>query len=367
MSSEETITLFYMGRKMGVPWKQVLLFTFLILLVIANTYLPKVPAVQAILLASNILAIVAFAPSLVNSGMQYAQKAKIPTFFLGLVVFPLLSAIHEIISSAIMNIKAPILAEIVLSQQFSNKLFEMVSTFGIIAFVACKGRSCVDIKHNERSVVLRNGIFMAAIVSLLTILLVFDRAFVAIDGILLVISYLAFLVVAFIYSRIGIEQFDEKSLAGVKSRYPTWIDFAIMAFYILVIAYLGSNVSDNAQDLFISIPDFQKYAFFFMGMAFAAPNFVISLIAVRRGETALSIGYAVGSVIFELTISTSVLAFTGPIYYLSDATIVMLVVSLLIMALICFIYVRTHWTLRLWETVFIICTYSGAMIFIMVF
>lgn len=177
-------TLFDLSRKIN---KSVLIKIIVIACLIPlNILLSQILILAFVLLVINAISLTLFAPGLITSGTSFAIKSRIPMFVMGLVIFPLLSSLHEVLISAISNITQPQLSEIALATQMSNKLFEMTVSFGMIGYIACKiNDRCLSIKgHSDRLVVIRNGVFMILSLGVLAILLLIDRSFSPSDGII---------------------------------------------------------------------------------------------------------------------------------------------------------------------------------------
>lgn len=305
-------------------------------------------------LIANIFMLLLFTPGLVSSGLHLGKKARLPSFLIGAILFPLLTSAHEMIISAIVNIKEPILAEITFSQQMSNKLFEMMVVFGVIGYVMCKQSRCLTVPGlTDRKIVITNGIFM--ILTIVVLSLVASRgSFFAIDGFTLIVLYAAYLVSSFfiqgrVEPRIEVEQNEARS---------TLKEGFILIISVLIFVYLGNAIADHSTRLVFTFDLFQKYSFLIVGMIFALPNAVISISGARKGEIDFTIGYAIGSVIWELTMSMAVLAFTGPIPFFTRSTHVILVASLFFIGASTMIYLRTKWTLHAWESLLLLACYS---------
>jgi Ca2+/Na+ antiporter len=318
---------------------------------------PNMP-VLLIFLAIVLFTMALLSEKLVDAGTNFCTKVKITPFILGLIILPFLSSLHEQIITILTNVKDPTMAEPVFAQQLSNKLFELLITFGLIGslLIVKKGRP-IEVDKNERLLTLRNGLVMISGTILLFVLVFFDHRLDAQDGAVLIMFYFVFVMIVYFTHKTGLSDIDEEELPDA-SQISAVKEIIKLAIALTIIILLGNLLTDKIVYLFHNSAEFMKYSFFYVGILIALPNLVISLISIAKDRLSMVIGMNIGSTIWELSISMAIISFVGPIDHISLNIIYFFIVVSIISTITAVIYIRTYWRLHLWETLTLMTLYA---------
>jgi cation:H+ antiporter len=302
------------------------------------------------------------AQRLLDAGTRFCVKLKIPAFFLGLIILPFLSSLHEQMITILTSQKDSSLAESLLAQQLGNKLFELLITFGVIgSLLIMKKKQPIQISENEHAIVIRNGAVMIAGTVLLALLVLIDHNLSFNDGIALVVFYMIFISIVFLTNRGDDKEVNIEELPNVKT-INAIKELLRLIIYLTAIIYLANIISDNIIVISYTSDYFLHYSFFFIGLLLALPNLIISLVGLYQNKTTTIIGLSIGSTIWELSISIAILAFVNPIAELSSLITIYFITVLVISAFISMFYIRTQWRLHLWETISLAGLYLAIII-----
>jgi Ca2+/Na+ antiporter len=324
------------------------------------------------MITANIILMVSFSPHIIDSGKKLAFTTGLNPFILGLVLMPFLGSFHEILTSILYDLENPALNQIVLSQQMGNKFFELLITFSIIGFITCRQGKCIRIdKDSERFLTIRNGSFMLFGVALLAILLFSDNNLSIADGFILLLFYAFFIAFVYLTSRNGVKEADVEQIGEEeikeKGKINAKLEFLNLFVAISIIALLANATVNFSSYLIDSFAFFQKYSFLVIGIIFALPNLILSVVGIKKGSLSLVVSLNIGSTIWELSISVAVIAFTAPITAITTTTIFIIAVSLIAGSIATLVFIRTKWTLSAWECMSLFSIYIGCMVFIILF
>jgi len=336
-------------------------YFFLIPIVLCNLFLTQSPF-PLFLIPFNIIYMVSFSDDLVESAKKLAWRFHISIFFLGMVIIPCLSNLHELIVSIIGLTKDMTLAETVLAQQLGNKLFELLVSFGLLGWISCRTGSCIKMEdESERKVFLRNGVFVILAAIILAILVFSDLSLDYSDGFILIMFYVTFLIATYFSRKGGTKEFESISeeMLGEYEGKEFKPSYEVIKFivFLMIIMTMGNFISENILVLRDNYDFFMKYNYIIVGLLLALPNLIISAVSLKKGMKSLMIALSIGSAMWEMTISIAIYVIISPINNISFMALMFLTICLIFSALIAIIYIRTHWMLKLWESITLIITY----------
>jgi Ca2+/Na+ antiporter len=301
---------------------------------------------------------------LLDAGMKFCLKMKISPFLLGLLILPFLSSLHEQLTMIFTNTKEVGMGEFSLALQLGNKLFELLISFGVIgAILIIKKHKPMMVTSDQRRITIVNGVMMIFASLLLGALVLFDNSLETDDGFVLILFYGVFLaVVYYINKNIVVEEDEDEDVGGVNAL----LEIVKMMIYLAIIIGIADFVSTSIIQIADSSDHFKRYAFFYVGILMALPNMVISIIGLVKNKLNVVIALNIGSAIWELSISVALISFVAPITGLSSELVQYFIIVMIVTTIVAVVYIRTHWELRLWETLGLVVLYILIVVFVFV-
>jgi Ca2+/Na+ antiporter len=348
-------------------YKDYFLFFISIPILLLQLLIPLNFLLSIVFLSINIFFLGAFGDILVDSATKSSVKFKLNLFFFGLIFIPLFSSFPEDIITILANLKDSSVGEIILAEIMGNCLFEILIVFGILGFLSCKRGKCIDVKKNERFLVIRNGIIILVGSFLLFFLVFFDHSLTFLDGVVLLFYYILFVSIVFISHKYG-ETEEYIELPEEANLNPEEINtIKVFMFFIgsiLLVTLFGDRFVSNLLFLIDTSENFKTFSFLYIGILIAIPELIVGIIGIREGKTSFVLGSILGGTIWDLLVSVAIQSFVNPLFNISKITIFFLLILLVSAVLMAIIYIRTHWRLKLWESLCLIGVYLFAVFLI---
>jgi cation:H+ antiporter len=305
----------------------------------------------------TIVSIIALANMYYDGIKTIGDKLKISGFIMGLIVLTFASSIPEILTTSLSSIQG--LNDLAFANMIGNMLFQVTILLAIVGIVQCKREKCFSFpKENTRMKLKRDGVFMLIAIGLLTYFLFNDFQLIFIEGVMMIVAYSLYIVIVFITER---GQFDEEpgEEQSLKLAIFDFVTSLILLFFISDILihhsmFLGSSLGFTEG----------KIGILFIGIVISIPELIITLIGILTDKEEIVIGNIVGITIFDSLISLGIPVLFSPLSDISLDLFLLLVPTLIISVSLSIIYLRTKWTLRIWECIILIGVYVA---FIVVF
>ncbi len=177
--------------------------------------------------------------------------------------------------------------------------------------------------------------------SVLLILLALDSALSIVDGIILLVGFAIFMAYTLMQAKTG-------SSEAVKEQSPVWKNILFIVFGLAGLV-LGSNLFvDSASNVALSLGISEGV----VGLTVVAggtslPELATSVVAARKGQSAIAIGNVIGSNVFNILLILGITATISPMQIEGITTIDMAV--MLISVALVWLFSFTKFTVERWE------------------
>jgi cation:H+ antiporter len=177
--------------------------------------------------------------------------------------------------------------------------------------------------------------------SVLLILLAFNNFLGRLDGIILLLGFAVFMTYTLMQAKTG-------SSETVKETSPIWKNILFIVFGLAGLV-IGSNLFvDSASDVALSLGISEGV----VGLTIVAggtslPELATSVVAARKGQSAIAIGNVIGSNVFNILLILGLTATISPLE-IEGITTIDLAVMLLSVVLV-WLFSRTRYTVERWE------------------
>ncbi len=181
----------------------------------------------------------------------------------------------------------------------------------------------------------------SVLASILLILLAFNSFLGRLDGIILLLGFAVFMTYTLMQAKTG-------SSKTVKETSPIWKNILFIVFGLAGLV-IGSNLFvDSASDVALSLGISEGV----VGLTIVAggtslPELATSVVAARKGQSAIAIGNVIGSNVFNILLILGLTATISPLE-IEGITTIDLAVMLLSVVLI-WLFSRTRYTVERWE------------------
>lgn len=209
----------------------------------------------------------------------------------------------------------------------------------------------------RRSTVKKDIPFSVA-ASVLLILLAFDSFLSRIDGIILLLGFAAFMTYTLRQAKTG-------SSEEVKEQSPVWKNILFLVFGLAGLV-VGSNLFvDSASNVALSLGISEGV----VGLTIVAggtslPELATSVVAARKGQSAIAIGNVIGSNVFNILLILALTATISPLQ-IEGITTIDMAVMLLSVALV-WLFSRTRYTVERWEGAVLVFGYLAYLVWLIV-
>ena len=269
---------------------------------------------------------------LTEGASAVARRMNIPEIIIGLTIVAAGTSAPELFVSLVSALSGT--PDLAVGNVVGSNTMNCMLIVGTAAMVAPMTIS--------RSTVKKDIPFSVA-ASVLLMLIAFDSFLGRFDGILLLIGFAAFMAYTLRQAKNNGEEREES-----RSHDPAWKN----ALYIvggLLLLLVGSNVFvDHASDLAMALGVSEGV----IGLTVVAggtslPELATSVVAARKGQSAIAIGNVIGSNVFNILLILGLTAIISPLE-IEGITTIDMAVMLLSVALVWLFY-YTRFTVERWE------------------
>jgi cation:H+ antiporter len=187
----------------------------------------------------------------------------------------------------------------------------------------------------------KKDIPFSVLASVLLILLAFDHFMSRMDGIILLIGFAVFMAYTLMQAKKG-------SSEAVKESSPVWKNLLFLVFGLAGLV-VGSNLFvDSASDVALTLGISEGV----VGLTIVAggtslPELATSVVAARKGQSAIAIGNVIGSNVFNILLILGLTSTISPLEIEGITTIDMAV--MLLSVVLVWLFSRTRYTVERWE------------------
>lgn len=273
---------------------------------------------EYLLLVVGFLLLIKGADLFVEGSSSLAKILKVPTVIIGLTIVAMGTSAPE----ASVSINAALAGnnDIALSNVVGSNIFNTLIVVGVCA-------AMMSFQVNKD--ILKRDLPINLLVSIVLIIMALDGQLSRFEGMILLIgmiSYIAMMIMSALKNRLTEE--NMKTMSIQKS-------LLYIVIGLAAVIYGGDIVVDNASLIALSLGLSQN----FIGLTIVAigtslPELVTSVVATRKGESALALGNAVGSNIFNILFILGMSATVSPLTILNESIMdcaVMIFVAILIL------------------------------------
>ena len=196
----------------------------------------------------------------------------------------------------------------------------------------------------------------SVLASILLAVLAFDGFLGRFDGIVLLLGFAAFMAYTLVQSKAGKDDV-------VKESSPVWKNILYIVFGLAGLV-VGSNLFvDSASDVALSLGISEAV----VGLTIVAggtslPELATSVVAARKGQSAIAIGNVIGSNVFNILLILGLTSAITPLEIEGITTIDMAV--MLLSVILVWLFSRTRYTVERWEGGLLLVIYIGYLVWL---
>ena len=298
---------------------------------------------HAIIIIACIFGLAKGASLLVDSSVALAKKLRIPELVIGLTVVAFGTSAPEFGVTLLAAFKG--MGDIAVGNVVGSNIFNLGFILG--------GTAIIRNLHATKSMVFRDGMFRLT-GTLFLILFAWDLTFTKLEGILLVLALIVYLI-SLLSSKTRNLKKDESSTARSYD--------IIVFFFSLGIILAGSHFLVESSAFLARSAGISEWVIgtTIVAMGTSAPELVTSIVAALKGHHGLSVGNLIGSDIFNMF---GVLGITAIFQSLQvDAEARNNLILLAFMVLLVLVFLRTRWQLTRREGIFLVLISLGRWVY----
>ena len=202
----------------------------------------------------------------------------------------------------------------------------------------------------------KKDIPFSVLASVLLLLLAFDHFMSRLDGIILLIGFAVFMAYTLLQAKKGNSE-------AVKESSPVWKNLLYLVFGLAGLV-VGSNLFvDSASDVALTLGISEGV----VGLTIVAggtslPELATSVVAARKGQSAIAIGNVIGSNVFNILLILGLTSTISPLEIEGITTIDMAV--MLLSVVLVWLFSRTRYTVERWEGGLLLVIYIAYLVWL---
>jgi cation:H+ antiporter len=290
------------------------------------------------------------ADKLTDGASALARRMKMPEIIIGLTIVAAGTSAPELFVSLVSALKGT--ADLAVGNVVGSNIMNTMVIVGCAAMVAPMTIS--------KSTV-RKDIPFTVGASVLMLLLAFDSYLGRLDGIILLLGFAAFMTYTLLQVRkTGASNQPEPSSqpepSGQSGEKSVWVNVGWVVFGLVALV-LGSNIFvDHASDLALALGISEGV----VGLTVVAggtslPELATSVVAARKGQSAMAIGNVIGSNVFNILLILGLTATISPLAIEGVTSLDMSV--MLVSAVLVWLFSFTRYKVERWEGAVLVIGY----------
>lgn len=270
------------------------------------------------------------ADKLTEGAAALARRMNVPEIIIGLTIVAAGTSAPELFVSLVSALNGT--PDLAVGNVVGSNTMNCMLIVGCAAMVAPMTISPSTVKKD---------IPFSVAASVLLILLAFNSFLGRLDGIILLLGFAVFMTYTLMQAKMG-------SSETVKETSPIWKNILFIVFGLAGLV-IGSNLFvDSASDVALSLGISEGV----VGLTIVAggtslPELATSVVAARKGQSAIAIGNVIGSNVFNILLILGLTATISPLE-IEGITTIDLAVMLLSVVLV-WLFSRTRYTVERWE------------------
>ena len=278
------------------------------------------------------------ADKLTEGASALARKMNVPEIIIGLTIVAAGTSAPELFVSLVSALNDT--PDMAVGNVVGSNTMNCMLIVGCAAMVAPMIISPSTVKKD---------IPFSVLASVLLILVAFDRFVSRLDGIILLIGFAVFMTYTLMQVKKG-------SSETVKESSPVWKNILYLVFGLAGLV-IGSNLFvDSASDVALTLGISEGV----VGLTIVAggtslPELATSVVAARKGQSAIAIGNVIGSNVFNILLILGLTSTISPMEIEGITTIDMAV--MLLSVILVWLFSRTRYTVERWEGAVLVLGY----------
>lgn len=286
--------------------------------------------IDVLLIVVGVALVLFGADKLTEGASALARRMNVPEIVIGLTIVAAGTSAPELFVSIVSALKGT--PDMAVGNVVGSNTMNAMLIVGCAAMVAPMAISPSTVKKD---------IPFSVLASVALIVLALDSFLGRVDGIILLAGFAAFMVYTLMQAKTG-------SSEAVKEVSPIWKNLLFVVFGLAGLV-VGSNLFvDSASSVALSLGISEGV----VGLTIVAggtslPELATSVVAARKGQSAIAIGNVIGSNVFNILLILGLTATISPLE-IEGITTIDMAVMLLSVALVWF-FSRTRYTVERWE------------------
>lgn len=286
--------------------------------------------IDVLLIVVGVALVLFGADKLTEGASALARRMNVPEIVIGLTIVAAGTSAPELFVSIVSALKGT--PDMAVGNVVGSNTMNAMLIVGCAAMVAPMAISPSTVKKD---------IPFSVLASVALIVLALDSFLGRVDGIILLVGFAAFMVYTLMQAKTG-------SSEAVREASPVWKNLLFVLFGLAGLV-VGSNLFvDSASSVALSLGISEGV----VGLTIVAggtslPELATSVVAARKGQSAIAIGNVIGSNVFNILLILGLTATISPLEIEGITTIDMAVMFLSV-ALVWF-FSRTRYTVERWE------------------
>ena len=296
--------------------------------------------INVLLIVVGVALVLFGADKLTEGASALARRLNVPEIIIGLTIVAAGTSAPELFVSLVSALNGT--PDMAVGNVVGSNTMNAMLIVGTAALVAPMVISPSTVKKD---------IPCSVLASILLAVLAFDGFLGRFDGIVLLLGFAAFMAYTLVQSKAGKDDV-------VKESSPVWKNILFIVFGLAGLV-VGSNLFvDSASDVALSLGISEAV----VGLTIVAggtslPELATSVVAARKGQSAIAIGNVIGSNVFNILLILGLTATINPLE-IEGITTVDMAVMLLSVALI-WLFSRTRYTVERWEGAVLLLGYMA--------
>ena len=296
---------------------------------------------EYLLLIIGFVLLIKGADFFVDGSSSLARFLKIPSVIIGLTIVAMGTSAPE----ASVSINAALAGnnDIAVSNVIGSNIFNGLVVVGICAFISA-------FKTNKD--ILKRDMPVNILITLILCIMIADGKLNRIEGFLL-LAGMIFYILNMIHTAL-----KKRNVCSEEQTIPLYKALIFIIGGLAAVILGGNLVVNNASQIAVSFGVSQN----FIGLTIVAigtslPELVTSIVATRKGDSALALGNAIGSNIFNILFILGTSAVISPLHILSESMIDCII--LLISGVLLIIFAFTKKSMSRTEGIICVLAYVG--------
>jgi cation:H+ antiporter len=301
--------------------------------------------INVLLIVVGVALVLFGADKLTEGASALARRLNVPEIIIGLTIVAAGTSAPELFVSLVSALNGT--PDMAVGNVVGSNTMNAMLIVGTAALVAPMVISPSTVKKD---------IPCSVLASILLAVLAFDGFLGRFDGIVLLLGFAAFMAYTLVQSKAGKDDV-------VKESSPVWKNILFIVFGLAGLV-VGSNLFvDSASDVALSLGISEAV----VGLTIVAggtslPELATSVVAARKGQSAIAIGNVIGSNVFNILLILGLTSTISPLEIEGITTIDMAV--MLLSVILVWLFSRTRYTVERWEGGLLLVIYIGYLVWL---